>query len=77
MPSATRCAPLTAACRAVVIGAGMSGILAAVRLEQAGVPGENSWDENAQGKVFTPSPWCLVDDWTWTREPNLDDFELG
>lgn len=39
-------------------------------------PAENSWYKNAQGKVFTTSPWRLVDYWTWTREPNLDDFEL-
>ena len=39
-------------------------------------PAENSWYKNAQGKVFTTSPWRLVDYWTWTREPNLADFEL-
>jgi 4-hydroxyacetophenone monooxygenase len=39
-------------------------------------PGMNSWYKNAHGRVLTTSPWRLVDYWTWTREPNLDDFVL-
>jgi 4-hydroxyacetophenone monooxygenase len=38
--------------------------------------GATSWYKNAAGRILTTSPWRLVDYWTWTREPNLDDFEL-
>ncbi|MBY0275604.1 NAD(P)/FAD-dependent oxidoreductase [Candidatus Binatia bacterium] len=39
-------------------------------------PGTTSWYKNAAGKVTTTSPWRLVDYWGWTREPDLDDYEL-
>lgn len=39
-------------------------------------PGMTSWYKNAAGKVTTTSPWLLVDYWSWTREPDLDDYEL-
>jgi 4-hydroxyacetophenone monooxygenase len=39
-------------------------------------PGMNNWYKNAQGKVLTTSPWRLVDYWTWTRQPNLEEFDL-
>ena len=39
-------------------------------------PGMGSWYKNAAGRVTTTSPWRLVDYWGWTKEPNLDDFEL-
>lgn len=39
-------------------------------------PGMNNWYKNAQGKVLTTSPWRLVDYWTWTRAPALEDYEL-
>ena len=26
---------------------------------------------------MTGSPWRLVDYWDWTREPDLDDFDLS
>jgi len=35
-----------------------------------------SWYKNEAGRVTTVSPWLLVDYWRWTREPDLDDFEL-
>jgi 4-hydroxyacetophenone monooxygenase len=35
---------------------------------------QHSWYKNAHGKIHILSPWRLVDYWTWTREPNLDDF---
>lgn len=38
--------------------------------------GTTSWYKNAEGKVTTTSPWLLVDYWAWTREPDLDDYEL-
>jgi 4-hydroxyacetophenone monooxygenase len=38
--------------------------------------GTNSWYKNSKGKVTTTSPWRLVDYWSWTREPDLDDYEL-
>jgi 4-hydroxyacetophenone monooxygenase len=37
----------------------------------------NNWHKNASGTVTTTSPWRLVDYWTWTRTPALEDFELG
>jgi hypothetical protein len=38
---------------------------------------KHSWYKNAEGKIHILSPWRLVDYWTWTREPNLQDFELS
>ncbi|MET0473883.1 MAG: NAD(P)-binding domain-containing protein [Mycobacterium sp.] len=38
---------------------------------------EHSFYKNADGEVYTLSPWRLVDYWTWTREPNLEDFVFG
>lgn len=38
--------------------------------------GATSWYKNASGRILNTSPWRLVDYWTWTRTPNLDDFEL-
>ena len=35
---------------------------------------QHSWFKNASGRIHVLSPWRLVDYWTWTREPNLDDF---
>jgi 4-hydroxyacetophenone monooxygenase len=35
---------------------------------------EHSFYKNAYGEVYTLSPWRLVDYWTWTREPDPDDF---
>ena len=32
--------------------------------------------KNAYGEVHTLSPWRLVDYWTWTREPDPDDFVI-
>lgn len=36
----------------------------------------HSWFKNKQGRIHVLSPWRLVDYWTWTREPNLDDFVI-
>jgi 4-hydroxyacetophenone monooxygenase len=36
----------------------------------------HSWFKNAQGRIHVLSPWRLVDYWTWTREPDLDDFVI-
>jgi 4-hydroxyacetophenone monooxygenase len=36
---------------------------------------EHSWFKNAEGKIHVLSPWRLVDYWSWTREPDLSDFE--
>jgi len=38
--------------------------------------GTTSWYKNAAGRVLTTSPWRLVDYWTWTRTPELEDFTL-
>jgi 4-hydroxyacetophenone monooxygenase len=37
---------------------------------------EHSWFKNKQGRIHVLSPWRLVDYWTWTREPDLDDFVI-
>jgi 4-hydroxyacetophenone monooxygenase len=37
---------------------------------------EHSFFKNSAGEIHVLSPWRLVDYWTWTREPNLDDFVL-
>jgi len=34
----------------------------------------HSWFKNSAGRVHVLSPWRLVDYWSWTRKPNLDDF---
>ena len=36
----------------------------------------HSWFKNNQGRIHVLSPWRLVDYWTWTRSPNLDDFVI-
>ena len=35
---------------------------------------KHSFYKNAYGEMYTLSPWRLVDYWTWTREPDPDDF---
>ena len=37
---------------------------------------EHSFYKNTDGEVHILSPWRLVDYWTWTKEPNRDDFIL-
>ncbi len=39
-------------------------------------PGMDSWYKNASGRVTCTSPWRLVDYWSWTRRPDLADYEL-
>lgn len=36
----------------------------------------HSWYRNDAGETYILSPWRLVDYWTWTREPDLADFDL-
>ncbi len=36
----------------------------------------NSWYRNDMGKIFILSPWRLVDYWSWTREPDMNEFVL-
>jgi 4-hydroxyacetophenone monooxygenase len=38
---------------------------------------QNSWYRNRAGRVTVLSPWRLVDYWSWTRRPDLDDFDLA
>jgi 4-hydroxyacetophenone monooxygenase len=38
---------------------------------------KHSFYKNALGEVHTLSPWRLVDYWTWTRTPDLDDFVIA
>jgi 4-hydroxyacetophenone monooxygenase len=38
--------------------------------------GERSWYKNSKGRVTATSPWRLVDYWSWTRRPDLADYEL-
>jgi 4-hydroxyacetophenone monooxygenase len=37
-------------------------------------PGTDNWYRNSKGRVITNSPWRLVDYWTMTETPELDDF---
>ena len=37
-------------------------------------PGMNNWYRNAQGRVFSPMPWRLVDFWTMTHEPKFSEY---
>jgi 4-hydroxyacetophenone monooxygenase len=37
---------------------------------------KHSFYKNKLGEVYVLSPWRLVDYWTWTREPNPDDFVI-
>ncbi len=37
---------------------------------------KHSWFKNSDGKIHVLSPWRLVDYWTWTRAPDLDDFVI-
>jgi 4-hydroxyacetophenone monooxygenase len=37
---------------------------------------KHSFYKNKFGEVYVLSPWRLVDYWTWTREPNPDDFVI-
>ena len=37
---------------------------------------KHSFFKNAYGEIHVLSPWRLVDYWSWTREPDLDDFVL-
>lgn len=37
---------------------------------------KHSFYKNSDGDVHSLSPWRLVDFWTWTRTPDLDDFAL-
>jgi len=36
----------------------------------------HSWYRNESGKIFILSPWRLVDYWSWTARPDVDEFEL-
>lgn len=36
----------------------------------------HSFYKNADGDIFTLSPWRLVDYWAWTRELDPDDFVI-
>jgi 4-hydroxyacetophenone monooxygenase len=37
---------------------------------------KHSFYKNKFGEVYVLSPWRLVDYWTWTREPDPDDFVI-
>ncbi|HET6965261.1 MAG TPA: hypothetical protein VFH58_10850 [Acidimicrobiales bacterium] len=32
--------------------------------------------KNAYGEIHTLSPWRLVDYWSWTKEPDLEEFVI-
>ncbi len=40
-------------------------------------PGMSTYYRNRKGRVFSVSPWRLVDYWAMTHEPSLDDYELA
>jgi len=37
----------------------------------------HSFFKNSAGEIHVLSPWRIVDYWSWTREPDLDDFVLA
>lgn len=39
-------------------------------------PGMSTYYRNSAGRVFTVSPFRLVDYWTMTRRPDFDDYEV-
>jgi 4-hydroxyacetophenone monooxygenase len=39
-------------------------------------PGMSTWYRNASGRVISTSPFRLVDYWSMTRAPDLDDFAI-
>ena len=38
---------------------------------------KHSFFKNAYGEIHGLSPWRLVDYWTWTKDPDLDDFVIS
>ena len=38
---------------------------------------KSSWYQNDNGKVTVLSPWKLLDYWRWTKEPDLDEYQLN
>ena len=38
-------------------------------------PSVHSWYKNAQGRIIINSPWRLLDYWSFTREPDLEEYE--
>ena len=38
---------------------------------------KSSWYRNLSGRIHILSPWRLVDYWTWTRQPDLADFDVA
>ena len=38
---------------------------------------QSSWYRNSKGRVTVLSPWRLLDYWSWTKQPKLEDFELS
>ena len=49
----------------LIVGAGVIGCAIARELAIAGA-----------GRVTVLSPWKLLDYWSWTREPKLEEYEL-
>lgn len=38
---------------------------------------KTSFYKNAKGHATLLSPWKILDYWTWTQEPNLDEYNIG
>ena len=36
----------------------------------------HSWYRNSSGRVTVLSPWKLLDYWSWTRAPKLEEYEV-
>ena len=36
----------------------------------------STWYRNDNGRVFSIMPWRLVDYWSMTHDPNLNDYVL-
>ncbi len=37
---------------------------------------KNSWYQNSKGRVTVLSPWRLLDYWTWTKEPKMEEYDI-
>jgi 4-hydroxyacetophenone monooxygenase len=37
---------------------------------------KHSFFKNAHGEIHVLSPWRLVDYWSWTKEPDVGDFDF-
>ena len=61
--------------KVIVIGAGMSGLLAAIRLKEEGIP-FGVVEKNSKGRVTQNWPGTLIEVWSQTKKPNPVDYDF-